>query len=135
MAWVGSLKTWAEVHVRGFVSVVTCDGSMTVVWNETRQRSAWGAEFSVQPGWTLPDWWFSFYDLSFQGGKFSTFWTIPLWPFILLTGVPGLWMLAKSRKPPGANLCPACHYDRAGLAPNATCPECGKSSDASTSLR
>ncbi|CAG0978180.1 hypothetical protein PHYC_01618 [Phycisphaerales bacterium] len=39
----------------------------------------------------------------------------------LIRGFIGLYRYAPS--PPGT--CPTCRYDRAGLAPNSACPECG----------
>ncbi len=65
-----------------------------------------------------------------QGGVMRTSLFIPLWPFVLLTGVPGVWMLVKTRKRTNPNACPACGYDRTGLPQTSTgpapCPECGK---------
>jgi hypothetical protein len=34
--------------------------------------------------------------------------------------------LARRRANEGLNLCPKFRYDRAGLAPDAKCPECGE---------
>ena len=57
---------------------------------------------------------------------------MPLWPFILVTGATGRWMLTRSRFAP--HECAACGYDMTGLAPTskepAQCPECGKSREA-----
>ena len=52
---------------------------------------------------------------------------IPLWPLIVISIVAtaAAWRmdtLAQRRKRIGG--CPACGYDRTGLAANAPCPEC-----------
>jgi len=75
-------------------------------------------------------WWFS-YEAKQSSPLNSLYeWQIPLWPFVLLTGVPGVWMLVKTRKHANPNACPACGYDRTGLPQTSTgpapCPECGK---------
>ncbi len=60
----------------------------------------------------------------------GTEYAAPLWPFVLLTGVPGVWMLVKTRTHTNPNACLACGYDRTGLPQSSTgpapCPECGK---------
>ncbi|HVU64172.1 MAG TPA: hypothetical protein VHC70_09360 [Phycisphaerales bacterium] len=63
----------------------------------------------------------------------STFWdaTIPMWmPTILGVGATGIaWRLdILARRRARLNLCPKCRYDRAGLAADAKCPECGSGS-------
>ncbi len=81
-------------------------------------------------GWSA-DWWFGYDEaaLPTKGGRFVE-WLTPLWPFVLLTGVPGVWMLVKTRTHTNPNACPACGYDRTGLPQTSTgpapCPECGK---------
>jgi len=74
------------------------------------------------------EWWFKSWTSNTYGIT-STTWRIALWPFVLLTGVPGMWMLVKTRKHANPNACPACGYDRTGLPQSspAPCPECGKS--------
>jgi hypothetical protein len=52
---------------------------------------------------------------------------VPLWPFLLVVGVPSavMWthtVLAWRRSRIGC--CRSCGYDRAGLAADAKCPEC-----------
>lgn len=53
---------------------------------------------------------------------------MPLWPLLTASTVVAAagWradLLARRRAAPG--FCPTCSYDRAGLAPQAVCPECG----------
>jgi hypothetical protein len=47
-----------------------------------------------------------------------------LYPF-LLTTIPAALLWYRDRRHFGPGLCPKCGYDRAGLAADATCPECG----------
>jgi hypothetical protein len=53
---------------------------------------------------------------------------IPLWiPTVVSAIVTALgWRLdTLARRRARLNLCPKCNYDRAGLAADAKCPECG----------
>lgn len=95
------------------------------------------ASFQVNHRWQVCWWFRESINVPFFSGVLWSHTLIgfaPLWPFILLTGVPGVWMLAKSRRGKrvneGANLCPSCGYDLTGLAQTsrgpAACPECGK---------
>lgn len=57
---------------------------------------------------------------------------IPFWIPFLLTLAPYLLLARADRlaaKRAKAHACPACGYDRAGLAPAAVCPECGKGAE------
>jgi hypothetical protein len=52
---------------------------------------------------------------------------IPLWPvpvFALALTIK-VWRMDAERRRTGTTSCPACNYDRTGLAPSAVCPECG----------
>lgn len=49
----------------------------------------------------------------------------PLAPPALASLALGLTSRLLRRRPP-PSLCPACAYDRSGLPPSATCPECGQ---------
>lgn len=54
--------------------------------------------------------------------------TIPLWAptlLALLTTATAWRCDAVARRRARVGLCPTCHYDRAGLAAGADCPECG----------
>jgi hypothetical protein len=65
-----------------------------------------------------------------QLGSSRWFVAVPLWPLFLcssaLSATLGLQdALARRRARGGVNLCPKCNYDRAGIAADAKCPECG----------
>jgi predicted RNA-binding Zn-ribbon protein involved in translation (DUF1610 family) len=135
VVWVGSMKVemsmivWPEhllvadrgaVGLQQFVSLDDESGPLFF--------------FQVKHRWQAR-WWYrdESYDLPFFSGvtwSDTMVWYIPLWPFVLLTGVPGVWMLVKTRKHTNPHACPACGYDRTGLPQTPTgpapCPECGK---------
>jgi hypothetical protein len=58
------------------------------------------------------------------------FWqiTVPLWPFALpfAAAFACAWRVdILARRRARLNICPKCNYDRAGIAGDAKCPECG----------
>jgi hypothetical protein len=136
VVWVGSMKVnmamivWPErllVAERGVVGlrrfIIADDESGPL------------ASFQVNHRWQAWWWFRESNNLTFSSGvpwSYNMVGFAPLWPFILLTGVPGVWMLTKSRraKGVGANLCPTCSYDLTGLPATphgpTVCPECGK---------
>ena len=126
VVWVGSMKMSLWVDVSPKLEFCALNGALFVVWDQPdRPFENWGVYLDTSTPWGPIVWKFR---------KFRHFpgvtWTIPLWPFVLLTGVPGVWMLVKTRKRTNTNACPACGYDRTGLPQSSTgpapCPECGK---------
>ena len=132
VVWVGSMR-WG-VAARGVAqSVLSVNAGQVVL---IRRDGAGvhegtmfqGLDFEITPNrdWGVI-WWFG----QFRATQTTiTAWHAPLWPFVLLTGVPGVWMMVKTRKHSNPNTCPACGYDRTGLPQSPTgpapCPECGK---------
>jgi hypothetical protein len=56
---------------------------------------------------------------------------VPLWPACMISGLltGAAWRLdtlAHRRAGGRLNLCPKCNYNRAGIAKDAVCPECGE---------
>lgn len=54
--------------------------------------------------------------------------SIPLWVLLALIAAPTAWLWRRDRRlrrALAAGFCASCGYDRAGLAPDAVCPECG----------
>ncbi len=133
VVWVGSMKTQllffpTHRHVFGW----NYGGVMLIVFRGgngfppgTKPTTTWEVR-----GQARVIWWPSLTSSGTASGGQSNV-LIPLWPFVLLTGVPGVWMLIKTRKHTNPNACPACGYDRTGLPQSPTgpapCPECGKS--------
>jgi hypothetical protein len=79
---------------------------------------AWGTNgYRVCPNW-LPRW---------EMGKEITSIEVPLWVFtaaaLLFTAVA--WFLDILARRRSLTHCPNCNYDRAGIAGDAKCPECG----------
>ncbi len=132
VVWVGSMRALARVWVSDVCLSVSGGGlvitHVTLVGDATQFLGRRGPS-----GVFLTDWnaFFVFArDVLVVGDEHVTTFYIPLWPFVLLTGVPGVWMLITTRKHTNPNACPACGYDRTGLPPTSTgpapCPECGK---------
>jgi hypothetical protein len=72
------------------------------------------------------------YDLDWQfhsgQGNYGANYCVPLWiPIGMLIGITtGAWRLdTLARRRDRLGRCPKCNYDRAGLAKDAVCPECG----------
>ena len=64
-------------------------------------------------------------------------WFIPLWlpPAATMAIAIGAWRQdTLARRRARLNLCHKCDYDRAGLANDAACPECGQSPPPSSSV-
>jgi hypothetical protein len=79
------------------------------------------------------DWGFQF-DVSTGTLAGVRLYLVPIWPFILVTGIPSViaWNLDRIARRAPVGACPACGYSRAGLTPAAPCPECGKPAEAAT---
>lgn len=127
VVWVVSLRVEAFIAFTPKCGIDVWGGVVGLWYTEQPfHDQAPHVEFTQRDFWFVR-WWFMAHNFS---NTQAVALSIPLWPFILLTGVPGGWMLAKSRrgKGAGANLCPTCGYDLTGLPAtrNAPCPECGK---------
>ena len=93
-------------------------------WRFVGSRNSLAAEAAQTPcSWHLWTW-------SLQGLKDGGFCFVgPLWLFPLLLWTPAALLLRSgllARRRALTGSCPACGYDRRGLAPGAVCPECGK---------
>jgi len=131
VVWVVHMRMVTYLRISALVSMSVTDGAvlyrhqdlpstpdgMRLPPNEFYDKGSWSVE------WWARTWRFN--------RPPKSVWRVPLWPFVLLTGVPGVWMLVKTRKRTNPNACPACGYDRTGLPQPPTgpapCPECGKS--------
>ena len=68
-----------------------------------------------------------------SSGPRLRYWYVPLWPAALLSllATAAAWRAdATYLRRVRVGLCPACGYDRVGLAVGAVCPECGKQPEA-----
>ena len=125
VVWVGSMRAGVFSQVGTKFTVSVSSGTIVLAYTEAKFLKA-RAQFQVWTTWRV-QWWGS---LVRETGKQAIWLRIPLWPFVLLTGIPGAWMLLRKPKPPNPNACPACGYDKTGLPRSPTgpapCPECGK---------
>mgnify|MGYP000405555727 CR=1 FL=1 len=124
VVWVGSIRYGAELPLTPKFMLVVFEGLVGFFADPT-PCGPFESSLLSRSEWTLRWWfWWAWIDDALEFG-------IPLWPFILLTSVPGVWMLVKTRKHTNPHACPACGYDRTGLPQTSTgpapCPECGKS--------
>ena len=133
VVWVGSCWKWRQNVTIGSTTLETATGFVIVgymgeidlidrsgvfTWPKNPPRLVIGP-FEVY-------WWF------WSWGTGTSYWRvlIPLWlPTVpALAATVYLWRRdARLRSRSVLNLCPKCSYDRTGLAPDATCPECGSS--------
>jgi hypothetical protein len=77
-------------------------------------------------------WWFEFVDLQ----EIALVW-LPVWLFILLTGVPTAWLFRRDWKRgriERAHLCPKCGYNLRGQLADG-CPECGWGREENAQMR
>jgi len=129
VVWVGSMKVALDVqlpHYRLSLSTAACT-YLRVVPSQSQEPHM---RIKVHTRWRAY-WWFDHSVWPLPGGAQAVDWHAPLWPLVLLTGVPGVWMLVKTRQRTNPHACPTCGYDRTGLPQPPTgpapCPECGKS--------
>jgi hypothetical protein len=125
VAWIGSGKYgvgWASSSGAEFV----------VRWGECCVNTGSSSLFGLSPGLSAGSSRFMLfnefvYERRGSGGVVVVF---PLWPPALLALLPTAiaWrfdVVARRRERIGR--CPKCNYDRAGIAADAKCPECGAS--------
>jgi hypothetical protein len=132
VVWISSAWWWLAWQVNPKLAASITTGQLRIAsysrnvpnadWGAGRHpfQFAWGFELGVPLG----------------AGGFVTLSKLSLWPFcaVLLGGTAIAWRLdALARRRERAirlNLCPKCNYDRAGIAKEAVCPECGSAGGA-----
>jgi len=131
VVWVFTMSgpvvmTWPPRYM-----LVVGSGLVSFVRNDVAKPSnAPSVDVSHDIEWGMQMWFGYDRHDGIYGRPARSVWHAPLWPFILLTGVPGVWMLVKTRQRTNPHACPACGYDRTGLPQSSTgpapCPECGR---------
>ena len=134
-AWVVSLWWTVSCSARsGLYSGSLYAGALVVTCSQVNEptppSSVWLVEPREEPGPLV--WWFG----RAHGGANGEWYEIifvPLWVLIACVLLPTAFawrfdFLARRRA--RLNLCPRCNYDRAGIAKNAKCPECGMTGEA-----
>jgi len=102
-------------------------GTLVLAWGGGKWATVGDTTFG---GYTTDG--FTFWDL---GGLRAFWWRphhfgdqlfIPLWLIAITLALPPAYLEYRRRKKPQPGCCVKCGYDRAGLAPDAKCPECGR---------
>jgi hypothetical protein len=131
VVWIGSGWWGVAYHGRAAEVLVERGGCLVSVWNREWRRSftVWSHGPPFPHAWI----WRSRVFSTVMGNSFL----VPLWiPTTITLAISAAawwpeahtWLRARRReKAASLNLCPKCNYDRAGLAKEAVCPECGAS--------
>ncbi len=112
----------ARVGATGF-NVWVMDGGFgaSIPWTPEREGIAyWENDYATRPRFKWGFVW--------ESGWGATGFHFALWPAALLSLLPtfAAWRAdTKHLRRAREGACPACGYNRAGLAPGAVCPECG----------
>jgi hypothetical protein len=125
VVWIGS--GWLQLV--WYHGLSTTGVSVGTVWSETWQPPR--GDGRRTDGWTIGSreapfymrWWFDR-----RASSIYSDWFAPLWPLTLTSALItcAAWRLdTLARRAARLNLCPKCSYDRAGIAGDAKCPECG----------
>ena len=128
VVWIGSgWKAATRINASGRIDVV-CYGAIRI------HAAPSGRAFPPH-GWRMGQtqtpyiyWWFGR-----NGSGPSSVYIIPLWPAVLLAllATAAAWRAdSQHLRRARAGMCPACGYDRAGLAAGVACPECGAAASA-----
>ena len=126
VVWIGSGWRSAAFRLPGGWSVAVWAGRLRVLQVTNNPRPA-ALLFILSPVEHFQLRW-EFFCSSLSNG-----WAliVPIWMIVPVTSVSTItsWRLdTLARRRARLNLCPKCNYDRAGLVPNAVCPECGEGS-------
>jgi hypothetical protein len=123
VVWIVSLQRWFERDGPS-LTVSAHRGSLVFVLMDGGQGppSGWGGGSyrkapAVAWGWSVT-----------HPRSGMAIWTVPFWcpTLVAAIGTVVAWRLdAHARRRARQSLCPKCHYDRAGIAAGAKCPECG----------
>ncbi len=120
--WLGSAYVyWAFVDCQKFGATAMCGYLLISVYDGALPWAP--SSFQYGPVVTKRMVWWGVFSVSSVGTVFN----IPLWPFVALSlaTTAAAWRMdIIARRKSRLGKCPACGYDRTGLAPAAPCPEC-----------
>jgi hypothetical protein len=129
VAWIGSGR-WRVVYCGGRTYSLR-HGCVYVDTLQAWESPYWSPGWHVDGGGQPMEWWFQIGSHAWYGGPGHV--SAPLWTFAALAAlVTGMaWRLeAAAHRRARVGLCPKCNYDRAGIAKDAVCPECGSAGGA-----
>ena len=122
VVWIGSGR-WRVVYCGGRTYSLR-HGCIYVDTLQAWESPYWPPGWYVDGGGRPMEWWFQITSRAWYGGHVS----VPVWtlaaPAALVTCAA--WRLdTLARRRARLSLCPKCNYDRAGIAGDGKCPECG----------
>jgi hypothetical protein len=120
--WVGSAFVTCSWMSGSGHEIALDKGRIFYQWYQRTKQP----QLPVSKWWTRPQPQISF-ALDYAQSNVRWFVAIPVWPFVALSlaTTAAAWrmdIIARRKSRLGG--CPACGYDRTGLAPAAPCPEC-----------
>jgi hypothetical protein len=144
VVWIGSgwwhLDCWAS---KSALLINVSGGTLGAMWGPAIDfRTNDGTRWALEKGWRVGSvyahvgrysdngfhltWWYWGAWSKYQPHLRAVY--IPLWVIVSLVfavTAMGWHVDALARRGTRLNLCPKCNYDRAGIAADAKCPECG----------
>jgi hypothetical protein len=120
--WCAVCRVWSDVGIGVVSGQIRAVRSRNISIRSALYRAPVGEPFEWSCRYILPN----------RIDKYR-FWMIffPIWPLILVVAVVTLiaWRSEILADRDGVNLCSKCRYNRAGIAGDARCPECGASGE------
>lgn len=130
LLWIGTIWWYLSISTAHFGSIALQKGQLSFFWfSTTRSKPS-----SVTVGSSAPmggsfQWWFDSGTKALPGSAMGYWWiAVPLWCPALGLAIPAalLWKIdRRTKRLKSPHICASCGYDRIGIAPNASCPECG----------
>jgi hypothetical protein len=120
--WVGSCWRYVEWDTPGRGWIAIAGGQLIIVEPLWGNAASGIGELSIDPVSNQLRWSFRFVDWVTGGSSYFPLWLPAL---ICMSVTAAAWRMdIIARRKSRLGKCPACGYDRTGLAPAAPCPEC-----------
>lgn len=121
VVWVGSAWWWIGVELPPYTLLSLDEGTISQHDYLGVFDSAQFYNVSPAGGEAIGPfrWWFVFGDWPMAT------WSIPLWPFVLLSVAASVYQCRRVARSFAQNSCSTCGYDLRGLQEGTKCPECG----------
>jgi len=123
--WVSSKWWWVQLTPSGTTQITSSGGRLFVEVRTSNSSNRWQVGLISQVEQTAVAFSWDFWPIS---DRQSTGRFIPVWfptALVLIPTALAWWLDRRASRRSRIGLCPACSYDRLGLAAGAVCPECG----------